>query len=326
MNKLKQKILAENKEDLSEIESQLSENLKPYLDLVSDVAHHILFAGGKRLRPLLLVLSAKLCGYDNAYAKTVSTALEYLHAATLLHDDIIDDAVLRRGKTVAHSVYGNAITVLVGDFLLARALAICADSGKIKVIHIISDLTENMSTGEVHQLMRKGDVSLTEDEYLEVIRRKTAILFQAACTVSAVIAEAPEEKEAALLDFGHHLGIAFQMADDLLDYTMDTGALGKEVGADLREGKLTLPVIHALKQAGSADYDQMVKIIQNEDFTVDEFKTLVGLLEKNDGIAYTKKTAAAYIDKAKNALSVFEPSKTKDTLVDIANYALFRST
>ncbi len=326
MKELKQKILAENKADLNEIESQLSENLKPYLDLVSDVAHHILFAGGKRLRPLLLVLSAKLCGYDNAYAKTVSTALEYLHAATLLHDDIIDDAVLRRGKKVAHSVYGNAITVLVGDFLLARALAICADSGKIKVIHIISNLTENMSTGEVHQLMRKGDVSLTEDEYLEVIRRKTAVLFQAACTVSAVIAEAPEEKEAALSDFGYHLGIAFQMADDLLDYTMDTEALGKEVGADLREGKLTLPVIHALKQANPAERDQMVNIIQNEEFTVDEFKTLVGLLEKNDGIVYTKKKAAACIDKAKNVLSVFEPSKTKDMLIDIADYALLRST
>ena len=326
MNDLKKKILTENRNDLQKIEAELSENLKPYLDLVSDVARHILFAGGKRLRPLLLVLSAKLCGYDNAYAKTVSTALEYLHAATLLHDDIIDDAVLRRGKKVAHSLYGNAITVLVGDFLLARALAICADSGKIKVIHIISDLTENMSTGEVHQLMRKGDVSLTEDEYLEVIRRKTAVLFQAACTVSAVIAETSEEKEAALSDFGYHLGLAFQMADDLLDYTMDTQALGKEVGADLREGKLTLPVIHALKQADSADYDQMVNIIQNEDFTVDEFKTLVGLLEKNDGIAYTKKKAATYIDKAKNALSVFEPSKTKDTLFDIADYALLRST
>ena len=326
MNELKQRILAENKADLSEIENQLSENLKPYLDLVSDVARHILFAGGKRLRPLLLVLSAKLCGYDNAYAKTVSTALEYLHAATLLHDDIIDDAVLRRGKKVAHSLYGNAITVLVGDFLLARALAICADSGKIKVIHIISNLTENMSTGEVHQLMRKGDISLTEDEYLEVIRRKTAVLFQAACTVSAVISEASEEKEAALSDFGYHLGIAFQMADDLLDYTMDTQALGKEVGADLREGKLTLPVIHALKQANPTERDQMVNIIQNENFTVEQFKTLVGLLEKNDGVAYTKKTAAACIEKAKNALSVFEPSKIKDTLFDIADYALIRST
>ena len=326
MNDLKKKILAENGNDLEKIEAELSENLKPYLDLVSDVARHILFAGGKRLRPLLLVLSAKLCGYKENYAKTVSTALEYLHAATLLHDDIVDDAILRRGKTVAHSLYGNATTVLVGDFLLARALAICADSGKIKVIHIISDLTENMSTGEVHQLMRKGDVSLTEDEYLEVIRRKTAVLFQAACTVSAVIAEAPEEKEKALSDFGYHLGIAFQMADDLFDYTMDTADLGKEVGADLREGKLTLPVIHALKQANPADRDEMVKIIKNEAFTVDEFNALVDLLKKNDGIAYTVKKAEFCIEKAKEALSVFEPSKTKDSLLDIANYALARST
>ncbi len=326
MNDLKNKILAENGNDLEKIEAELSENLKPYLDLVSDVAHHILFAGGKRLRPLLLVLSARLCGYQEEYAKTVSTALEYLHAATLLHDDIVDDAILRRGKTVAHSLYGNATTVLVGDFLLARALAICADSGKIKVIRIISDLTENMSTGEVHQLMRKGDVSLTEDEYLEVIRRKTAVLFQAACTVSAVIAEAPEEKEKALSDFGYNLGIAFQMADDLFDYTMDTAALGKEVGADLREGKLTLPVIHALKQANPADRDAMIKIIKNEAFSVDEFNALVELLKKNYGIAYTEKKAEFCIEKAKEALSVFEPSKTKDSLLDIANYALARST
>ena len=326
MNDLKQKILTENGKDLAKIEAELSENLKPYLDLVSDVARHILFAGGKRLRPLLLVLSARLCGYKEDYAKTVSTALEYLHAATLLHDDIVDDAILRRGKTVAHSLYGNATTVLVGDFLLARALAICADSGKIKVVHIISNLTENMSTGEVHQLMRKGDVSLTEDEYLEVIRRKTAVLFQAACTVSAVIAEAPEEKEKALSDFGYNLGIAFQMADDLFDYTMDTADLGKEVGADLREGKLTLPVIHALKQANPADRDAMVKIIKNEAFTVDEFNALVDLLKKNDGIAYTEKKAEFCIAKAKEALSVFEPSKTKDSLFDIANYALARST
>lgn len=324
MNDLKKKILAENGNDLEKIEAELAENLKPYLDLVSDVARHILFAGGKRLRPLLLVLSAKLCGYNDNYAKTVSTALEYLHAATLLHDDIVDEAILRRGKTVAHSLYGNAVTVLVGDFLLARALSICADSGKIKVIHIISNLTENMSTGEVHQLMRKGDVSLTEDEYLEVIRRKTAVLFQAACTVSAVLADAPEEKEKALSDFGYHLGIAFQMVDDLFDYTMDTADLGKEVGADLREGKLTLPVIHALKQANPADRDQMVKIIKNEDFTVDEFNVLVELLKKNDGIAYTEKKAAFCIERAKEVLSVFEPSKTRETLFDIADYTLAR--
>jgi octaprenyl-diphosphate synthase len=326
MNDLKKKILSENENDLKKIEAELSENLKPYLDLVSDVARHILFAGGKRLRPLLLVLCAKLCGYNDEYAKTVSTALEYLHAATLLHDDIVDDAVLRRGKKVAHSVYGNAITVLVGDFLLARALAICADSGKIRVIHIISNLTENMSTGEVHQLMRKGDVSLTEDEYLEVIRRKTAVLFQAACTISAVISDAPKEKEKALSDFGYNLGIAFQMVDDLFDYLMDTADLGKQVGADLREGKLTLPVIYTLKQANPADREQMVEIIGNNDFSVEEFQILIALMKKYGGIAYTQKKAAARVDKAKEALSVFEPSTIKDSLFDIADYVVARRT
>ena len=324
MNDLKQKILSENENDLKKIEAELSENLKPYLDLVSDVARHILFAGGKRLRPLLLVLSAKLCGYHHDYAKTVSTALEYLHAATLLHDDIVDDAVLRRGKTVAHSVYGNAITVLVGDFLLARALAICADSDKIRVIHIISNLTENMSTGEVHQLMRKGDVSLTEDEYLEVIRRKTAVLFQAACIISAVISDAPKEKEEALASFGYNLGLAFQMVDDLFDYIMDTDELGKRVGADLREGKLTLPVIYALKKATPADRQQMLKIIQNEEFSPEEFQLLIALMKEYGGIAYTEKKAMACVQKAKEALSIFEPSRIRDSLFDIANYVLAR--
>jgi octaprenyl-diphosphate synthase len=325
MNDLKKKILSENENDLKKIEAELSENLKPYLDLVSDVARHILFAGGKRLRPLLLVLSAKLCGYHDDFAKTISTALEYLHAATLLHDDIVDDAVLRRGRTVAHSVYGNAITVLVGDFLLARALAICADSDKIRVIHIISNLTENMSTGEVHQLMRKGDVSLTEDEYLEVIRRKTAVLFQAACTISAVISDAPKEKEDALADFGYNLGLAFQMVDDLFDYIMDTAELGKRVGADLREGKLTLPVIYALKQANPADRQQMLKIIENEKFSLEEFQLLIALMKEYGGIAYTEKKAMACIQKAKDALSIFEPSMIKDSLFDIADYVLART-
>ena len=326
MNDLKQKILSANENDLKKIEAELSENLKPYLDLVSDVARHILFAGGKRLRPLLLVLSAKLCGYHHDYAKTVSTALEYLHAATLLHDDIVDDAVLRRGKTVAHSVYGNAITVLVGDFLLARALAICADSDKIRVIHIISNLTENMSTGEVHQLMRKGDVSLTEDEYLEVIRRKTAVLFQAACIISAVISDAPKEKEEALASFGYNLGLAFQMVDDLFDYIMDTDELGKRVGADLREGKLTLPVIYALKKATPADRQQMLKIIQNEEFSPEEFQLLIALMKEYGGITYTEKKAMACVQKAKEALSIFEPSRIRDSLFDIANYVLARRT
>ncbi len=324
MSDLKQKILSAVESDLEDIEKALSDNLNPYLDLVSDVAGHILFSGGKRLRPLLMVLSARMCSYNGNYEKTFSTALEYLHTATLLHDDLVDGATLRRGKTVAHATWGNSITVLVGDYLLARALSISAGTGRLRVVQILAELTENMSQGEVHQLMRKGDVKLTEDEYLVVIRRKTAVLFKAACQVSAIIADAPEDKEKALADYGFNLGIAFQMADDLFDYTLQTSDFGKEVGADLREGKLTLPVIYALKQANSSDRDLMIKIIRNPDFTTDDFKILLDLLVKYGGIDYTQETAASYIDTAKNALALFEPSPTKETMLDIADYALAR--
>jgi octaprenyl-diphosphate synthase len=324
MNDLKQKILTAVEDDLSDIEKALSDNLNPYLDLVSEVAGHLLFSGGKRLRPLLMVLSARLCGYTGDYEKTFSTALEYLHTATLLHDDLVDEATLRRGKEVAHSNWGNSITVLVGDYLLARALSISAGTGRLRVIQILAELTESMSQGEVHQLMRKGDINLEEEEYLEVIRRKTAMLFEAACRVSAIISDAPPASEKALADFGYNLGIAFQMADDLFDYTLTTSDFGKEVGADLREGKLTLPVISALRNATPDDKELMIKIIKDQNFSVEDFKTLIELLEKHGGLAYTQKVAAAYIDKAKQALSIFESSQTRDIMLDIADYALAR--
>jgi octaprenyl-diphosphate synthase len=324
MNDLKQKILTAVEDDLSDIEKALADNLNPYLDLVSEVAGHLLFSGGKRLRPLLMVLSARLCGYTGDYEKTFSTALEYLHTATLLHDDLVDEAALRRGKKVAHLKWGSSITVLVGDYLLARALSISAGTGRLRVVQILAELTENMSQGEVHQLMRKGDIDLKEDEYLEVIRRKTALLFEAACRVSAIIADAPRASEKALAEFGYNLGIAFQMADDLFDYTLTTTDFGKAVGADLREGKLTLPVIAALRNATPADKAQMTKIIQDQEFSGEDFATLIGLLDKHGGIAYTQEAAAAYIDNAKQALSIFESSRTKDILLDIADYALAR--
>ena len=324
MNDLKQKILSAVETDLHDIEKALSDNLNPYLDLVSDVAGHLLFSGGKRLRPLLMVLSARIWGYTGEYEKTFSTALEYLHTATLLHDDLVDEASMRRGKEVAHVSWGNSITVLVGDYLLARALSISAGTGSLRVVQVLAELTENMSQGEVHQLMRKGDVKLTEDEYMEVIRRKTAMLFEAACQVSAIISDASEEKEKALAEYGYNLGIAFQMADDLFDYTLQTADFGKDVGADLREGKLTLPVIHALKQARSDDRELMIEIIQNNNFTTKDFKTLIGLLETYGGIEFTQKRATAYIETAKAALSIFNPSPTKQTMLDIADYALAR--
>lgn len=324
MKDLKDKILTAVEDDLAAIETALTANLKPHLELVGNVAGHILFSGGKRLRPLLMVLAARLCGYTGDYDVTFSTALEYLHAATLLHDDLVDGATLRRGKPVAHLRWGNPITVLVGDFLLARALSVAAGTGRVEVIRILAGLTEDMSQGEVHQLMRKGDINLTEDEYLEVIRRKTAVLFQAACRVSAVIADAPEQEQSALADYGFRLGIAFQMADDLFDYTLETSDFGKQVGADLKEGKMTLPLIYALRQAEGSDRERMVAIIKDKDFSAADFKHLIQLLDRYGGLAYTAQTAAGYIARAKQALAIFTPSGTRQTLLDIADYALAR--
>jgi octaprenyl-diphosphate synthase len=324
MNDLKHKILMQVKHDLEEIEVALEQNLNPYLDLVSQIAGHILFSGGKRLRPLLMVLSARICGYDGDYDKIFSTIFEYLHAATLLHDDLVDEATLRRGKPVANSIWGNAITVLVGDFLLARSLAIAAETKQPEVIKVVSGITENMSQGEIHQLMRKGSLDLTEEEYMEIIKRKTAVLFQGTCRAGALIANVSLTKETALSDYGFNLGIAFQMVDDLLDYTLDTATLGKEVGADLKEGKLTLPVIYSLKSADQKDRTHMGNIVKDKNFTVNDFKTLIKMIDKYGGRLYTQNLATEYVQNAKDALAVFENSKTKDVLFMIADYTLSR--
>jgi octaprenyl-diphosphate synthase len=321
---LKRKILAAVQVDLEAIETALEKNLNPHLDLVREVAGHILFSGGKRLRPLLMVLSARVCGYAGTYDKTFATALEYLHAATLLHDDLVDGAALRRGKPAAHLKWGNPIAVLVGDFLLARALTVSAATGSVRIVQILAELTEQMSQGEVHQLMRKGDIGLTEEEYLEVIRRKTAVLFEAACRVSAVLADAPREKEHALARFGFNLGMAFQVADDLFDYTLETPQLGKQVGADLREGKLTLPVIQALRQVRPAEREWMVSVIRNPDFSTEDFRRLVELLKSCGADRYAEQAAESFIAIAKRELAVFPPSETLETLMDIADYALHR--
>ncbi|MDH3566302.1 MAG: polyprenyl synthetase family protein [Desulfobacteraceae bacterium] len=324
MNDIKQKILNLVKDDLSEIEVALEQNLNPHLDLVSQIAGHILFSGGKRLRPLLMVLSARLCGYDGNYEKTFSTIFEYLHAATLLHDDLVDEATLRRGKPAAHSIWGDAIAVLVGDFLLARSLSIAAETNRPDVIKVVAEITENMSQGEIHQLMKKGCIDLTEKEYMEIIRRKTAVLFQGTCRVGALISGVSKEKEDALAGYGFNLGIAFQMVDDLLDYSQDTAAIGKKVGADLKEGKLTLPVIYSLKSADAKDRIQMEKIIKNKDFSAEDFETLIAIMKKYGGQTYTEKVAQKYVKNAKNALETFKNSTTKEILLTIADYTLVR--
>ncbi|MBF0103364.1 MAG: polyprenyl synthetase family protein [Desulfobacterales bacterium] len=324
MNDLKERLKRLTEKDLSEIEQEIINNLNPYLDLVKQISQHILFSGGKRLRPLLMVLSARLCNYQGQLDKTFSVIFEYLHAATLLHDDVIDGADLRRGKPVANKVWDNSMAILVGDFLLARSLAIAAESYDTRIIKIIAQITEDMSQGEIYQLMHKHNIHLSEEEYMQVIERKTASLIRGACCSGAILAKSPKEKEIALSEYGYHLGIAFQMADDLLDYTADTNLLGKNIGADIREGKITLPLIYTLKHVNESDRRMIQHMIKEPDFSEAEFTRLKELLIETGGIQYTRSKAVEHIQQAKAALSVFNESITRDTLLMISDYALER--
>lgn len=326
MTDLKTKITAAVKDDLAGVEQALVDNLNPHFDLVRDVAGHLLFAGGKRLRPLLMLLSSRLCGYTDAAAFDYAVIFEYLHAATLIHDDVVDGGELRRGRPAAHQVWDPPTAVLTGDFLLARSLSLAARTGLPEVIDVIAGITEQMSQGEIRQMAHKGDVALTETIYRDVIRCKTAVLFQGACAVGGLVAEAAPDRVGALRDYGFHLGMAFQMADDLLDYTQDTAALGKKAGADLREGKLTLPVIYALQQADQSDREWIETIIRSGGFTDGDFQRLVALLNRTGGIDYTRRCAADHIRDAKSSLSLFSDSKDLEILIDIVDYAWSRAS
>jgi octaprenyl-diphosphate synthase len=324
MTDLKQKILAAVEPDLASVETALAKHLKPHFELVAKVAGHILFSGGKRLRPLLMILSARLCGYRGPHAAKYSVIFEYLHAATLLHDDVVDGGEMRRGAVSAHHAWDPPTAVLTGDFLLARALSLAALTGSADVIDAIASITEQMSQGEIEQLARKGDVAMDQDAYLEVIRCKTAVLFEGACKVGALINGSSRDQVDALARFGHHLGIAFQMADDLLDYTLDTKALGKKVGADLREGKMTLPLIHALGIADAKDRSWIVDLIHSDEVSGEQFKRLIDLLSQFGALDYTRQCAGEHIRAAKTALAGFNNVPEHSLLANIADYALIR--
>ena len=322
---LKEKILLAAEPELVAIEKALVDNLTPYLDLVHQVAGHLLFTGGKRLRPLLMVLAARICGHSDGGAAKFSVIFEYLHTATLLHDDVVDGADLRRGRPVAHQVWDQPTAVLTGDFLLARSLSLATQTGLPAVVEAIAAITEDMAQGELRQLVNKGDLTLTEAAYREVIRGKTAVLFQAACRVGALIAGAPEAMVQAITEYGFELGMAFQMADDLLDYLQDTTVLGKTMGADLREGKLTLPIIHLLQQLQNQRRAWLTELIRKRSFSRQEFTELIRLLKEKGSIVYTQQSAQVHVTAAKKALSTFDPSPMRDLLYDVADYATVRA-
>jgi octaprenyl-diphosphate synthase len=318
----KERLLARVSADLTAVETALRSHLSPYYDLVGEIAGHLLFAGGKRLRPLMMLLSERACG--GAGDISVAVLFEYLHAATLLHDDVVDGGETRRGGKAAHAVWGAPAAVLTGDFLLARSLTLAASTGKPAVIDAIARITENMSQGEIRQLYRRGAVDVTVSEYLDIIYRKTAVLIEGACRVGALIAEADDPAPEALTTYGKNVGIAFQIVDDLLDYTAVSKTLGKNIGADLREGKMTLPLIVGLSRAGGDKRNILIGAVANPELNESEFAAVREILRKTGALKAAEEKATHYTEAAKAALAALPETQARQTLGDIADYALAR--
>jgi octaprenyl-diphosphate synthase len=297
--------------------------------LIPQLAAHIVAAGGKRLRPLLTLAAARLCGYPGpqggARHVDLAACVEFIHTATLLHDDVVDESQLRRGLASANAVFGNKASVLVGDFLFARAFQLMVEDGSLRVLAILSRAAATIAEGEVLQLATQNDLSTPESRYLDVVTGKTAALFAAACQVGAVVADRPAVEEAALAEYGMKLGIAFQLVDDALDYSADQATLGKTVGDDFREGKITLPVLVAY-QAGDAVertfWQRTIEASEQQDADLDH---AMGLMARRGAIGATLDRAGRYAHEAKSALAVFPPTALRQALLDVADYTVRRA-
>jgi len=292
--------------------------------LIPQLAAHLVAAGGKRLRPLLTLAAAKLCGYEGDRQIQLAACVEFIHTATLLHDDVVDESILRRGFASANAVFGNKASVLVGDFLFARAFQLMVADGSLDVLRILSAAAATISEGEVLQLTTQNDLATTEQKYFDVIRGKTAALFAAACEVGGVIAEQPATHCAALATFGLDLGMAFQLVDDALDYSADEAELGKTVGDDFREGKLTYPVLLAIAAATPDETAFWTRTIGEGTQTESDLPTALALIKKYDAIPRSLARADAFVTSACDALGVFPDTVMRAALIDVARYTTAR--
>ncbi|MGA2780947.1 MAG: polyprenyl synthetase family protein [Smithella sp.] len=320
-----QHVFSTYKDELHQVEECINEYVTSEIKLIPEVAHHLIDSGGKRFRPLLLLICAHLCGYHKENRFPMAAVMEFIHTATLLHDDVIDQATIRRGKTSANNVFGNAVSVLVGDFLCFKAFKLLTDNGNLDILKLISQIAYIMSEGEVFQLIKRGDINLTEEEYLTIIEKKTAVLISAACSTGATLGTKSQEKIDALARFGKHLGMAFQITDDILDYTAKEQEFGKSIGKDLEEGKITLPLIFALKQSTEEEKNKIKEIINHKKGSQKAVREILRLIKKYNGIDYSLQRAAGYISEAKSQLSVFTDCPEKDHLTAVTEYILSRN-
>lgn len=299
------------------------QNLGSNVPLVERISHYIVESGGKRLRPLLVLLAANVCGYRGEKHIPLAAVIEFIHTATLLHDDVVDHSDLRRGKATANANWGNAPSVLVGDFLYSRAFQIMVEIGKMDVMQVISNATTIIAEGEVLQLLNQRNPDLTEDAYLQVVLGKTAMLFEAATEVGAILADASADDREAMRLYGRHLGIAFQIVDDLLDYLSDAETLGKNVGDDLAEGKTTMPLIHSMRVGSDEDKELIRHAIRQGG--LDDLTPVIETVQRNGSVDYTREQAIAQIDLAKSAIANLPDTSFKATLMQIADIAIERT-
>ncbi|MDE0789207.1 MAG: octaprenyl diphosphate synthase [Woeseiaceae bacterium] len=308
--------------DRRAVDQLISDSLESDVVLVSQVSEYIVMSGGKRLRPLVVLLAARALGYEGKQHVRAATIVEFIHTATLLHDDVVDSSSRRRGQDSANTVFGNQASVLVGDFLYSRAFQMMVNIGNMRVMQILADATNTIAAGEVMQLMNVHDPKTTEDDYRQVIYRKTARLFEAGAQIAAVLNGKGGEIESSMINYGRHLGTAFQLVDDALDYDASADELGKNIGDDLAEGKATLPLIYAMKEGSSEDR----KIIRDAilEGGLDQLDRITAIIKSTGALQYTANKAREAADNAISSLGRVPESKYKQALIDIAELSIQR--
>ncbi len=308
--------------DMAAVDALIRRRLGSDVALVNQVAEHIIAAGGKRLRPMLLLLAARALGHSGADAHQLAAVVEFIHTATLLHDDVVDESDLRRGRKTANALFGNAASVLVGDFLYSRSFQLMVELERLPVMKVLADTTNAIAEGEVLQLLHIRNPDTDEPAYLKVIERKTAVLFAAATRLGAFLAGADDIVQQRLHDYGMALGYAFQIADDVLDYSADEATLGKHLGDDLAEGKATLPLIHAIQHSGPGVRDRLRAIVENGD--VDAMPEVLAAINATGGLEYSRRRAETYAAEAEAALDGLDENEATGALRGLARYAVRR--
>lgn len=311
-------------DDMSLVNDLIYSQLQSDVALINQLGIYIVNAGGKRMRPMLTVLAAKALGYKGKEHISIAAIIEFIHTATLLHDDVVDESNMRRGRETANALFGNSASVLVGDFLYTRSFQMMTKLNNMNIMDILSDATNIVAEGEVLQLMNCNDPDTTEESYLEVIYCKTAKLFEAATRLAAVISDQPEDIELAMLNYGKHLGTAFQLVDDIMDYTADAQEMGKNVGDDLAEGKPTLPLLYAMAH-GNEQQKTMIRNAIEHGNGMEHLNDILAAMKQTGSLVYTQKKAEQEADKAINAIAILPESEHKQALISLAHIAANRS-